>query len=77
MSRCGVGEPGGRALFDALAHNTTLFALDASWNAMRADAARVSACDWNSLHYQLAGCLSNLFSTTSRCCPVQYQNQFS
>lgn len=40
MSRCSIGDPGGRALFESLAANATLRSLDASWNAMRGESAR-------------------------------------
>ncbi len=39
VSRCGIGEAGGRALFEPLAANHTLLAIDVSWNALCGDAA--------------------------------------
>ena len=41
LSRCGIGDGGGRSLMDALSNNNTLASLDVSWNALRVDSARM------------------------------------
>ncbi len=40
LSRCGIGDAGGRAIAEGLSLNHTLHLLDLSWNAMRGDTAR-------------------------------------